>query len=79
MPVSGHVCMAGMGTGAAGAQASSAGGGKKAPARPPLLGRAVWDDAAAVVPAGDRSAAGEANEERVPAPEAAGPVRKPPE
>ncbi len=41
-------------------------------------GRNIWDDALVVVADDDRSDGGSANEERVPAPEAAGPARKPP-
>jgi uncharacterized protein len=47
-------------------------------ARPRGPGRSIWDDAAAVAEEGDRSDGRSANEERVPAPEAAGPARKPP-
>jgi metal-dependent HD superfamily phosphatase/phosphodiesterase len=75
--VLGQFCMTGIETGAGGSQARYGGGGKTtiSDSCPHPPGRGIWDDAAEVA---DRSDSGSANEERVPAPEAAGPTRKPP-
>src|SRR5690348_12024730 len=70
-PVWGQVWEPGIEKGAARAQARPFCGGK------PAL-RGVWDDGAAVASADERTDPGSANDERVPAPEAAGPARKPP-